>query len=143
MPNVSFYILSSDQFKDYVKVITKLAVKAFEAEHQVLIYSQDAEILKHVDDHLWSFDSERFVPHVWVSSDDEIDESDPVILASFEPAYVRKDLLIQVADQVPDNFAQYQRIIEVMYQAPECLAKGRERFRFYRSQGIEPTTIKL
>lgn len=143
MPNVSFYILNSDQFNDYVKVITKLAAKAFAADHQVLVYSQDANLLKAVDDYLWSFDSESFVPHVWAASDDEIDEIDPVILASFEPAGVRHDLLIQVADQVPENFAQYERIIEVMYQAPECLAKGRERFRVYRSHGIEPTTIKL
>ena len=143
MPNVSFYVLESSNIKDFYKTIVQLTVKAHEAENQVLIHSNHPQILQPIDDYLWSFSETSFIPHVLVSSDDEVDDIDPIILASFEPSSPKKDLLIQLADQVPQNFNQYNRIIEILYSEPSYLARGRERFKFYRQNGIEPKTIKL
>lgn len=143
MPNVSFYVLQSSHVQDFYKTIVQLTVKAYQADNQVLIHSNHMQILQPVDQYLWSFSSTSFIPHVLVTHDDEVDEIDPIILASFEPSLPQKDLLIQLADHVPENFKQYNRIIEILYSEPSYLARGRERFRFYRQNGIEPQTIKL
>lgn len=142
MPNVSFYVLESSNIKDFYKTIVQLTVKAHEAENQVLIHSNHPQILQPIDDYLWSFSETSFIPHVLVTNDEEVDDIDPIILASFEPS-LPKDLLIQLADQVPENFNQYNRIIEILYSEPSYLERGRERFKFYRQNGIEPKTIKL
>lgn len=143
MPNVSFYVLQSSNIKDFYKTIVQLTIKAHEAENQVLIHSNHPQILQPIDDYLWSFSDTSFIPHILANSDDEVDEIDPIILASFEPTLPKKDLLIQLADHVPENFNQYNRIIEILYSEPSYLARGRERFKFYRQHGIEPKTIKL
>lgn len=142
MPNVSFYVLESSNIKDFYKTIVQLTLKAHEAENQVLIHSNHPQILQSLDDYLWSFSKTSFIPHVLVQNDDEVDDIDPIVLAHFEPNIPQKDLLIQLADQVPSNFKDYQRIIEVLYNEPNYLALGRERFKFYRQNGIEPKTIK-
>lgn len=143
MPTVSFYILESPNIQDYFKTIVQLTLKAFEAEHQILIHSNHPNILKPIDDYLWSFSTTSFIPHVLANNDNDIDEIDPIILASFEPTQTTKDLLIQLGDNIPNNFQAYHRIIEVLYSEPTNLVKGRERFKFYRQNGIEPTTVKL
>lgn len=143
MPNVSFYVLSNDNINAFYKTIIQITVKAHQAENQVLIYSNHLQRLKQLDDYLWSFSETSFVPHIFAQNDQEIDEIDPIVLADFEPIQPQKDLLIQLADHAPENFSQYQRIIEVLYNEPEYLALGRERFKFYRRHGIEPKTIKL
>ncbi|GAA5096605.1 DNA polymerase III subunit chi [Wohlfahrtiimonas larvae] len=143
MPNVSFYVLESNNIKDFYKTIVKLTIKAYAAENQVLIYSNHPQILQPIDDYLWSFSETSFIPHILVNSNDEVDDIDHIILANFEPNTPKKDLLIQLADHVPENFNQYNRIIEILYSEPSYLARGRERFKFYRQQGIEPKTIKL
>ncbi len=143
MPNVSFYVLESSNIKDFYKTIVQLTVKAHAAENQVLIHSNYPEFLTSIDEYLWSFSATSFIPHVLVNRNDEVDDIDPIILANFEPTAPTKDLLIQLADQVPENFNQYNRIIEILYSEQNYLASGRERFKFYRQHGIEPKTIKI
>lgn len=143
MSNVSFYILESNNINDLYKTIVQLSIKAYEADNQVLIYSNHTALLAKIDDYLWTFSPTIFIPHVLIQSDDEADDIDPIILADFEPQAPKKDLLIQLADNPLPNFNDYNRIIEILYSEPEYLAKGRERFKFYRQHGIEPKTIKL
>lgn len=143
MPNVSFYILNSQNIKDYFKTIVQLTVKAYEAKNHVLIHSHNPSHLQLLDNYLWTYKPTSFIPHT-VMLTEEIDSPiETILLADFIPKTECCDLLIQLASQVPEQFNHYQRVIEVLYDEPAHLAQGRERFKFYRQHGIEPQTIKL
>ncbi len=143
MSNVSFYVLESTSINDLYKTVIRLSIKAYEAENQTLIYSNHTDLLAKIDDYLWTYSNTSFIPHIHITSNEEADDIDPIILASFEPTLPKKDLLIQLADNPLPNFQEYNRVIEILYNDPEYLAKGRERFKFYRRNGIEPKTIKI
>lgn len=143
MPNVSFYILESNNINSLFKTATQLTIKAYNADNQVLIYSNHSNILAQLNELLWTFSPSSFIPHSLVQSEEDVDSIDPIVLANFEPQHLKKDLLIQLSDHVPENFQQYQRIIEILYSDEDYLTKGRERFKFYRRHGIEPKTIKI
>ncbi len=143
MSNVSFYVLESASINDLYKTVIRLSIKAYEAENQVLIYSNHENVLAKIDDLLWTYSNTSFIPHVLIKSNEEVEDIDPIILANFEPTLPKKDILIQLADDPIPSFQGYDRIIEILYNDPEYLAKGRERFKFYRRNGIEPKTIKI
>lgn len=143
MSNVSFYVLESASINDLYKTVIRLSIKAYEAENQTLIYSNHTDLLAKIDDYLWTYSNTSFIPHIHIKTNEEADDIDPIILASFEPTLPKKDLLIQLADNPLPNFQEYNRVIEILYNDPEYLAKGRERFKFYRRNGIEPKTIKI
>jgi DNA polymerase-3 subunit chi len=43
----------------------------------------------------------------------------------------------------PPDFERFERVIEVVDQEPETLTRSRERFRFYRERGFQPSSHKL
>ncbi len=47
-------------------------------------------------------------------------------------------MLLNIAHKVPENFMRFQRIAEVINNQPESVVAGRERYRFYRENGLEP-----
>jgi len=43
---------------------------------------------------------------------------------------------------VPEHFARFERLLEVVGDAPDDLTAGRERYRFYRDRGYPMNTYK-
>jgi DNA polymerase-3 subunit chi len=44
-------------------------------------------------------------------------------------------VLLNLGAQVPPQFARFERLLEVIGNAPDELAAGRARYRFYRDRG--------
>ena len=109
MSNVSFYVLESASINDLYKTVIRLSIKAYEAENQVLIYSNHENVLAKIDDLLWTYSNTSFIPHVLIKSNEEVEDIDPIILANFEPTLPKKDILIQLAD---DPIPSFKDIVE-------------------------------
>ena len=100
--------------------------------------------LNRLDQLLWSFSNEDFLPHVFI--DDETAPFSPIVLAHQFQADLfdlipHQDVFVHLGreflqdiEQITDRF---DRVIElVSVEEPDVLA-GRERFKRYRSMGIE------
>ncbi len=86
------------------KSMAPLLQKILEDKKKVLIYSKNAELLKQIDDGLWSFSKTKFLPHAT-----KFEKSDPIknpiFLTDSEENENQAEFLIML-DQTSDDFAK-------------------------------------
>lgn len=136
MTRVDFYVLSDADNDNRTKLVCKLAEKAFRHDKAVFIHSDDMTLLQELDEQLWQFRSDSFVPHRLLSKDEitsQID-SEPVQLSAGEPGNDRH-VLINLSTTVPTFFSRFERALEVVNQAESVRDAGRDRYRFYQQRG--------
>jgi len=136
MTRVDFYVLSDADANNRNMLVCKLAEKAFRHDKLVFIHSDDTQLLKQLDEQLWQFRSDSFVPHRLLDADEMTNQvdSDPVQLSGGEPGNDRR-VLINLASEVPTFFSRFERTLEVVNQAENVRETGRERYRFYQQRG--------
>lgn len=118
---------------DKIAYTCRLTRKAWAAGCKVVVHSTDAAQLQQLDDALWTFSVEDFVPHVMAG--DALAARTPVILAQGEQELPHHEVLINLSPTTPQYFARFQRLLEIVAaNEPDRLA-GRERYRFYMERG--------
>ncbi|ALS58553.1 DNA polymerase III subunit chi [Pandoraea norimbergensis] len=100
---------------------------------QTLVVVGDPDVLRAFDQALWTFSPLEFVPHCF-TRDDEAAKT-PVVLAGPDEEAQHHQVLLNLANGVPTHFARFERVVEIVGDAPEDLAGARERYRFYRDRG--------
>ena len=60
-----------------------------------------------------------------------------------EPPDSHRDVLINIADEVPRFFSSFERVLEPVFGDSEQRAVARARFGFYRERGYALQTHKL
>ena len=138
---VDFYILSDHTATGRLQLACRLAEKAFERGHTIYIYCVDDGQAQQVDDLLWTFKQNSFVPHALYPS--LPDEMAPVRIGSAPAPDWDAEVLINLTLAVPDFYPCFQRIVELVDQEPMVLQASRQRFKVYREQGLAPQTHKL
>src|SRR5579863_6326435 len=84
MPRADFYLIAKPRFRaDPLLLVCELARKAHDAGSPTLILARDAEQAEALDDALWAFDPDAYIPHQIVGMDEDEDEA-PVLIASPE-----------------------------------------------------------
>lgn len=136
MTRVDFYVLPDADPNNRSMLVCKLAEKAFRHDKPVFIHSDDSQLLAELDEQLWSFKQDSFVPHRLLDANDVANQIDvdPVQLSSGEPANDRR-VLINLASTVPTFFSRFERTLEVVNQADSVRETGRDRYRFYQQRG--------
>ncbi|AMA47021.1 DNA polymerase III subunit chi [Pseudomonas alabamensis] len=131
MSQVDFYILPTHALPARLEFACKLCEKAWRLGHPVYLHCQDAEQRDALDQQLWQFKGEAFVPHDRVEENAE----GPVVLGIGADVGARGGLLINLGAEVPAFVGQFERIAEIVVEEPGSRQAARERFRFYREQG--------
>jgi len=131
MSKVDFYILPTDSLSARLDFACKLCEKAWRLGHRVYLHCQDAEQRNTLDERLWHFKGEAFVPH----DPAEADADAKVALGLGDDAGSHRDLLINLGAEVPGFIGQFERVAEIVVEEPGIRQAARERFRFYREQG--------
>ena len=134
---VDFYVIADPEPRARNKFACQLAEKAFGLGNRVFLHCGDAAEAEALDTLLWTFRDRAFVPHARDRGDE------PVIVGHGEPPTDQRDVLINLSPNVPEWFAEFDRVAEVVSDDPLVKAAGRERFRVYRSRGCEPTTHQI
>ena len=123
-----------------LRTACQVAYKHYLAGRSLLVYSSQAETLQRFDRLLWSFEATAFVPHAY-APDAETAEV-PVVLCSTPPLseatrlFPRMPWLINLDDNCPPDFAQFDRILEIVSAQPEDRNTARERWRQYAGAGL-------
>lgn len=131
MSQVDFYVLPTDALDARLDFACKLCEKAWRLGHQVYLHCEDADQRAQLDQRLWQFKGEAFVPHDLA----EVDANAVVVLGLGNDASSHADLLINLGGEVPGFVGNFQRVAEIVVEAPAIREAARERFRFYREQG--------
>jgi DNA polymerase III subunit chi len=142
---IDFYILSDDSPNARALLSCRLAEKAWKKGHTVYLHAGTRDQAGELDDLLWTFRDGSFVPHARADARNE--PVPPVLIGSGDPppAIGAGDagVLINLDREVPDFYARFGRIAEIVAPDAGDRAAGRARFRFYRDQGFEPHTHNL
>ncbi len=140
MTRVSFYILADQQTQSRQIFACRLAEKAWKQGHQVYIHTDHAEASAELDALLWSFRADSFVPHE-INSGNNTDSKILIGHDNHPPRLM--DLLINLSNNQPGFFSQFNRVAELLNDDETVKLAGRERYRYYQQHGYALETHKL
>ena len=138
MPKIDFYVTKDNASQFALRTACRIAEKAFSAGHRIHIHMNTEIDCEKLDAMLWTFRDRSFIPHE--ISPVPIHDCPVTISSEKSPEMTsgHTDFLVNVSDQIPENFKQFQRIAEIIENRPESIHAGRERYRFYRESGLDP-----
>lgn len=135
MPRADFYLIDKPRFREEpLLLVCELARKAFEAGLYTLVLARDAAQAEALDDLLWSFDPDAYIPHQIAGSDDDEDEAAVLIAAPANDVALRP-LVINLRDGVVEG--SFDRVLEVVPADPAARAPLRERWKHYQANGFD------
>lgn len=124
---------------DSIAYACRLLRKAYLAGQPVVVLAEPAR-LRALDERLWTFSPLDFIPHCAVDSPHAADT--PIVLTADLYQAPHHHVLLNLGAAVPMQFARFERLLEVVGNAPDELAAGRERYRFYRDRGYALNNYK-
>lgn len=141
MTRVDFYLTPASNQQQRLLTACRLAEKAARLGHHVFIYSDTPEQVQQLDELLWTFSPGSFLPH---TSSDATDAADhPVVIGTQHREDSAHDVMINLAETIPDCFSRFERVAEVVSNIENERESARERFKFYRDRGYELNTHEL
>jgi DNA polymerase III subunit chi len=141
MPKIDFYILAEGDAKTRTQFACRLIEKAYKNRHRIYIHTENKADAHALDELLWTYRDDSFLPHNLYGDGPE--PAPPIQIGFGVTPEKQRDILINLGNQVPVFFAQFSRVLELVSNEPAQQELGRERFRFYRSQGLNIDTHKL
>ncbi len=147
MAEVSFYILDQAALNSRLLYTCRIIEKAYRLGRKVYIHANDKEQAHELDEILWNFKPEAFVPHNL--SYEETTKLPPVQIgfnennSSFQPDNYYQDVFVNLADTTPDFASRFTRIAEILCQHDNILSTGRERWKQYKQLGYEIKTYDI
>ncbi len=135
MPRADFYLIAKDRFKaEPLRLVCELARKAYDANLWTLVLARDAVQAEELDELLWAFDDDAYIPHQVAGTDDE-DELTPVLIASPDIDAPLRPLVINLRDGAVDG--GFERVLEVVPADESARGPLRERWTQYKARGLE------
>ena len=144
---VTFYVLAEPQQSTENELSTtpahfalacQLCANFYRANQRVFVYTasqQDAEL---IDQLLWQFDADSFVPH---NLSGEGPARGAPVEISWQPPKQSRQVLINLATDKPAFTSRFTDIIEFVPMQDAAKAQARERYKQYRQSGITPATV--
>jgi len=112
----------------------RLVRKARAAQCKIVLLGKDRGELTQLDQLLWSFSEQDFIPHVHASA--PLAAQTPVILTDSEAvALPHHHVLINLSGNTPEHFARFERMFEIISSDEADKAAGRDRYRLYKERG--------
>src|SRR3569623_648380 len=116
----------------------RLARKARAANCQVVMLADNQTQLAALDEALWTFSDQDFLPHV--KADHALAAQTPIVLADSDEAELpHHQVLINLSMRTPTHFARFERLIEIVSADDAARLAGRERYRYYQQRGYPLT----
>ncbi len=134
MPTVEFHTGVAEP----VGFACRLLRKACQQRVPVLVIAAP-ELLDELDQALWTFDAQSFLPHVRLpAADAGVAGRTPIWLATQAPPPPRPAVLLNLgADELPQA-GDFERVIEVIGLDDAARRAGRQRWRHYEQWGVRP-----
>jgi len=140
MSRIDFYVLRESGESARRRFACRLAEKAWSLNNSVHIRVADAQSADLLDDLLWTFRDGSFVPHEKITQD-AAQAGAPITIGTVDTRQC--DLLINLADAIPDNANAFPRVAEIVTSDEPARQTSRQRFVEYRDAGHTMDTHKL
>jgi len=135
MAQISFYLFENSTERQ-VESVCRLCRKILNQHAHIWWYCVDSELQTELDEKLWSFDAQSFIPH-------GIDQPNSPVCISAELPPSNDWVLFNFNNHALEQTQNFRHIIEIIENNEPAKQIGREKFKAYRRLGIEPRTFKL
>ncbi len=136
MTDILFYHLERQPLE---KVIPALLEKTLERGWRAVIRAKTAEKVQLLDEALWTYAEESFLPHAVVS--EPFAEVEPIVITASMEEPNRPDILFLVEGaEFPEAFTSYQRVV-LLFDGNDdaALADARKAWKEVRARGLDST----
>ncbi|TFZ03189.1 DNA polymerase III subunit chi [Ramlibacter rhizophilus] len=114
----------------------RLLRKATAGGATVVVAAGD-ETLDELDTALWTFSATDFLPHCRLPGASEaVLRHSPIVLSGAPLMAPHRDVLVNLGDEVPEGFEQFERVIEVVALDEDERQRARRRWKRYADQGL-------
>ena len=136
---VMFYILPQDNTSADPFSLANLhgcfqAAYYYRQNQRVFVYTNDQTHAHTIDELLWSFESDSFVPHNLVG---EGPKSGAAVEISWQAPTNRRPILINLTSNVPHFAHQFSQVVDFVPSDEHLKQNARERFKMYRQLGFQ------
>ncbi len=111
-----------------------LAANFYRNNQRVFIYTEDQPSAHNIDELLWAFEPESFVPHNLAG---EGPRNGAAVEISWQMPSNRRPILINLTSTVPNFANQFSQIIDFVPADENRKQQARERFRTCRQWGFQ------
>lgn len=138
---VDFYLLEDPDPKAKWHTACRLLEKAYLRDHRVFVYCNHQQDAEQIDECLWTFKEDSFIPHNLLG---EGPETPPPIQIGFEgePRGFH-DILLNLSDLIPPSIEKFKRIMEIVPPDEQAKQVCREHYRVYRSKAFQIHTHRI
>lgn len=141
MPRIDFYLLPESSEKARLHFACRLIEKAYKHQHRIYIHVENEQEAHLLDELLWTFRDDSFLPHNLYGEGP--DPAPPIQIGYNVVPEKQRDILINLNKTIPEFYAQFARVLELVPEDPIIQANAREHYRLYRAKGHEISTHKL
>ena len=137
MTSIDFYILGQTTQQARFDFVCRLVEKVYGEGRNVYIHTANEEDARFMDDLMWQYKAESFLPHNLIG-DDQQPQAQIQIGFGEHPLH-HHDVLVNLTDPIPTFFSRFERVLEVVIQDEAILEQTRQHYKFYRDRGYEVT----
>jgi len=142
MARIDFYILPDTTLDARLQFACKLAETIWRKGYRLHLHCEDEALARQVDDALWNFRPDAYLPHALEDSD--LAAQVPVTLGwKTLPAPPKNTALLNLHPEIPDGFDAYDRVAEIINQHQDVLIAKRACWKRYKEMGHEVVPHQL
>lgn len=133
MTEVAFHFNAPDKLGYACRLLRKAYLKGA----RLVVLTEEGSV-KALDTALWTMAQGEFVPHCHPGDPAHVRARSPIHIGSRIPEGGNAGVLVNLRTEMPANFDQFARVIEVVTLGDDDRQSARERWRQYKALGIEP-----
>jgi len=126
---VDFYLLPGTNTQSIQQFCCRLAEKAWKLGNTVFIRTENEQQAQQLDNLMWTYSDGSFLPHAMENNTQKSEV--PIIIGSKTEPASTVDLMINLANDIPENYSHYTRIVEILNQDEAIRKQGRLRYSQY------------
>ncbi|WP_420600190.1 DNA polymerase III subunit chi [Neptuniibacter sp.] len=127
-----FYVLPSTDPEARGRFLCRLVGKILGLGHEIYIQTANEAEAKRIDQQLWEFQPESFIPHSLIS--EELAAKVKIGWDAQRPDH--NDVFVNLNLDIPEDALGFNRILEIVVQSEDVLASTRNNYKTYQTNGI-------
>ncbi|WP_114417735.1 DNA polymerase III subunit chi [Marinospirillum perlucidum] len=131
MTQIDFYLLAGDQASSRWDFACRLAETIWRKGYRLYIHVADESTARQLDEQLWSFKPEAFLPHGLLGQQ----PPSPVEIGWQEEPGDHHEVLLNLDLKVPGHFSRFKRVAEIIDASEAVKKPKRDDWKYYRDRG--------
>ncbi len=127
-----FYVLPSNDPDARGRFLCRLVSKIRALGHELYIQTANESEAKRIDQLLWEFQPEAFIPHELIG--DKLNSGVQIGWDNQRPEH--KDVFVNLNLDIPEDALAFDRILEIVVQSEDILTSTRSNYKVYQSSSI-------